>query len=154
MLSIDDQLAIQTLYATYNQSVDRDRVDATVACFTLRGALVVGESATEGHEELTAFFHARAASQATLPFRNAQHWNANLLLEEIGDAVRGSCYMVRFAIERESGEKQVVSLGVTRTRSSSTRGGGCSLAEPPSRCRSGNSEAPRQIETPPSRRRR
>ena len=111
MLSIDDQLAIQTLYATYNQSVDRDRVDATVACFTLRGALVVGESATEGHEELTAFFHARAASQATLPFRNAQHWNANLLLEEIGDAVRGSCYMVRFAIERESGEKQVVSLG-------------------------------------------
>jgi hypothetical protein len=41
--SIDDQLALKTLYATYKQSVDRDRVDATVACFTPRGALVVGE---------------------------------------------------------------------------------------------------------------
>lgn len=111
MLSTDDHVAIQTLYATYNQSVDRDRVEATVDCFTEDGALVVGESVTSGRLALTEYFVARAAAQPGMPFTNAQHWNANLLLVRVGDVVRGSCYLVRFAIDREGGAKQVVSLG-------------------------------------------
>jgi hypothetical protein len=110
MLAVEDQIAIQRLYSSYAQFVDANRVDEWVALFTPDGVLVASETYT-GRAELTSFILQRAALQDTLPYRDAQHWISNLLLEEDGQVVHGSCYVARFAIDRASGRREIVSLG-------------------------------------------
>ena len=110
MLNAEDRYAIERLYSAYNRYIDADRIDEWVELFTPDGAYVSSETYT-GRAALAEFGRERAAKQPASPFRNAQHWNGSLLLEEDGDVVRGSCYLVRFAVDRESGSKQVVTLG-------------------------------------------
>ena len=110
MLAVDDHLAIERLYSAYNQYIDKNRFDEWVALFAADGVLITSETFT-GHTELANFIRQRAEQQNALPFRDAQHWNANLLLDMEGDVVRGSCYLVRFAVDRASGAREVVSLG-------------------------------------------
>jgi SnoaL-like domain len=110
VLTVDDQLAIERLYAAYAHYIDSDRFDEWVALFAPDGVFVTSETYA-GRAELAAFVRKRAELKETLPFRDAQHWNSNLLLEEDGGIVRGSCYVARFAVDRSSGRKEVVSLG-------------------------------------------
>jgi hypothetical protein len=110
VLAIDDHFAIEHLYAAYNQYIDSDRADQWAALFAPEGVFVSSET-YRGRVELAAFVRKRAELEPTLPFRDAQHWNANLLLEQNAGIVRGSCYVVRFAINRSTGVKEVVSLG-------------------------------------------
>jgi hypothetical protein len=110
MLSAEDHVAIDRLYSAYNVYIDSDRIDDWVELFTPDGVYVSSETYA-GRAELAAYGRKRAELQPTMPFRNAQHWNANLLLEEDGEIVRGSCYLVRFAVDRETGAKEMVTLG-------------------------------------------
>lgn len=110
MLSIEDRMAIEDLYTAYNRYIDADRIDDWVRTFAPDGAYV-SSNTYRGHAELAAFGRKRAKSQEDVSYRSAQHWNSNLLLEENGDVVLGSCYLVRFAVDRETGAKQVVTLG-------------------------------------------
>ena len=114
MLTAEDHIAIERLYAAYNQYIDADRIDEWLAVFTPDGELVVGDDVVGGTQALRAFGLRRSEQQASMPFRNAQHWNTNLLLDHDGDVVRGSCYLVRFAVDRETGSKAVVSMGSYR----------------------------------------
>lgn len=109
-LSVEDRYAIEHLYSAYNRYIDSDRIDEWVELFAPDGVYVSSDTYT-GRAALADFGRERAAKQATSPLRNAQHWNGSVLLEEDGDLVRGSCYLVRFAVDRETGSKQVVTLG-------------------------------------------
>ena len=101
---------IEELYARYNHCIDSDRFDEWVSLFTPDGVFA-STTTHAGSAELRTFVRARAAAQNTGPFRDAQHWTSNLLLERLGDRVRGTCYLVRFAIDRSTGEKKIVTLG-------------------------------------------
>lgn len=109
VLSVEDRYAIEHLYSAYNRYIDSDRIDE-VELFAPDG-VYVSSNTYAGRAALADFGRERAAKQATSPLRNAQPWNGSLLLEEDGDIVRGSCYLVRFAVDRETGSQQVVTLG-------------------------------------------
>jgi 3-phenylpropionate/cinnamic acid dioxygenase small subunit len=110
MIDLRDHVEIQELYARYNHYIDSDRFDEWVSLFTSDGVFA-SAGQCRGHEQLAAFVRDRAERQQDLTFRGAQHWNTNLVLERDGDVVRGSCYLVRFAVEKASGAKNVVTLG-------------------------------------------
>jgi hypothetical protein len=92
VLSVEDRYAIEHLYSAYNRYIDSDRIDE-VELFAPDG-VYVSSNTYAGRAALADFGRERAAKQATSPLRNAQPWNGSLLLEEDGDLVRGSCYLV------------------------------------------------------------
>jgi hypothetical protein len=110
VLTIEDRLAIERLYSAYNRYIDGGRIEEWVELFAPDG-MYVSSQTYAGRADLAQFGRKRAESQSTLPYRNAQHWNGNLMLEPDGEIVRGSCYLVRFAVDRETGSKQLVTLG-------------------------------------------
>lgn len=54
-LSIEDQLAIQQLYARYNHAIDAGKGDAWAACFTAEGTFDSATGSFAGTEQLAAF---------------------------------------------------------------------------------------------------
>lgn len=110
MIELADRLEIHELYARYNQAIDDDRFDDWVDLFTPDGVFVSTQTHA-GHAALAQFVRDRAKRATDLPFRDAQHWNDNIVLTRVGDEVCGMCYLVRFAVDRDSGEKKIVTLG-------------------------------------------
>lgn len=91
MLTVEDRLAIQELYARYNWAIDTSDGEAFAATFTPDGRMVNPEfdSVIEGTEPLAAF-----ARDVDLGSRGLQHWNTNLVLDADGpNAVRARLYM-------------------------------------------------------------
>jgi 3-phenylpropionate/cinnamic acid dioxygenase small subunit len=87
-LTVDDQLAIQQLYARYNHAIDSGDGAAWAACFTTNGTFSSATGNFAGHEQLESFGNAFATRM------KARHWTNNLLLEGDGSAATGSCYLM------------------------------------------------------------
>ena len=93
MLSIEDRLAIQSLYARYCACFDLGDVDGWVNCFTEDGVFK-GATDNHGRAQLKAFIEGRIKARAENPNRNVQHWNANLIVEGGDGRAKGMCYIM------------------------------------------------------------
>ncbi len=88
-LSVDDQLAIQQLYARYNHAIDFGDGDAWAGCFTADGVFNGGGGGPQtGTEALKAFGGGFASRM------KARHWITNLVVEGAGDGAKGKCYLM------------------------------------------------------------
>lgn len=88
-LSVDDQLAIQQLYARYNHAIDFGDGDGWAGCFTPDGVFNGGGGGPQtGSEALKAFAGGFASRM------KARHWNTNLVVDGDGDAANGKCYLM------------------------------------------------------------
>lgn len=93
MLSTEDRLAIQTLYARYCASFDLGDADGWVNCFA-RDGIFKSAKDLQGPEQLREFVEGRIKARPDAPNRNVQHWNANLIVEGDGNKARGLCYIM------------------------------------------------------------
>ncbi len=101
-LSVEDQLAIQQLYARYNHAIDFGRAEEWANCFTADGVFSSGAAGEyTGRDALTEF--AKGFSSRI----KGRHWTNNLVLEADGDGARGSCYL---QLLRLGGESPVIML--------------------------------------------
>lgn len=117
-LSVEDQLAIQQLYARYNHAIDFGKAEAWADCFTPDGIFnssASGES--KGHEELVGF--ATTFSQRL----TARHWTNNLVLEAAGDGARGTCYLQLLTPAAKEKPAAILATGVYDDRLTKTAGG-------------------------------
>jgi ketosteroid isomerase-like protein len=89
-LSVEDQLAIQQLYARYNHAIDSGKADAWAACFTADGSFESPQGTFTGTEGLTGFVHGFHAQMKG----KARHWTNNLVVEGDGGKATGTCYLV------------------------------------------------------------
>lgn len=86
-LSVEDQLAIQQLYAKYNHALDFGNVAGWVATFTPDGTFTSGANSFKGSEALGQFATGFASRM------KARHWTNNLIVEADGDGAAGTCYL-------------------------------------------------------------
>lgn len=86
-LSVEDQLAIQQLYAKYNHALDFGNVEGWVATFTPDGTFASGANSFKGGEQLAAFATGFSSRM------KARHWTNNLIVEADGDGASGTCYL-------------------------------------------------------------
>jgi len=95
-LSVEDQLAIQSLYALYNLASDAADVDAYVNCFTKDGAMLSPEVGIDVHGHAALAAH-KERDKANRGGRYRRHWNGNLHLQLLEDgSVRGRCYLIAY----------------------------------------------------------
>jgi len=87
-LSVEDQLAIQQLYGTYNHAIDFGDASGWAATFTADGVFNGGGGTFTGSEALAGFAQGMASRM------KARHWNTNLVIEGSGDSARGKCYLM------------------------------------------------------------
>jgi hypothetical protein len=88
-LSVEDQLAIQQLYARYNHAIDSGNAEAWADTFTGDGAFSSSASGDlAGREALVAF--AKAFSSRL----KARHWTNNLVVEPAANGASGTCYLI------------------------------------------------------------
>lgn len=88
-LSVEDQLAIQQLYARYNHAIDFGDAEGWAACFTPDGVFNSGMGGPQqGTEALKAFAGGFASRM------KARHWNTNLVVEGSGESAKGKCYLM------------------------------------------------------------
>ncbi|MCX7618192.1 nuclear transport factor 2 family protein [Tepidiforma sp.] len=104
-LSVEDQLAIQQLYARYNHAIDSGDGAAWAACFTPDGTFSSATGTFTGRDQLQGFGAAFATRM------KARHWTNNLVLEGDADAARGSCYLMLLRLT--PGEQPPASILVT-----------------------------------------
>lgn len=93
MLTTEDRLAIQALYARYCATFDLGDADGWVNCFSPDGVFKSGKG-FRGHAELREFVEGRLKARPTAPNRNVQHWNTNLIVEGDGQRAKGMCYLL------------------------------------------------------------
>ena len=94
-LSVEDQLAIQQLYAQYNHAIDSGNGDAWAACFTPEGTFSSASGNFAGREQLAGF--ATAFAQRL----KARHWTNNLVITASGGGATGSCYLMLLRLNAE-----------------------------------------------------
>jgi len=87
-LSVEDQLAIQQLYARYNHAIDSGNGAAWADCFTPGGTFSSGSGNFAGTEQLAAFATGFASRV------KGRHWINNLVVDADDDGAKGSCYLV------------------------------------------------------------
>ena len=108
MLSIDDRIAIHELYSRYCAYLDTCNVDAWSQLFTEDGVFDTYECA-RGREAITAYIQKVIAARQSKPWRNAQHWNGNLIVEGDGDTAKAMCYLIHVGTLKSSSE-QVINI--------------------------------------------
>ncbi|MBK6562339.1 nuclear transport factor 2 family protein [Candidatus Amarobacter glycogenicus] len=91
-LSVEDQLAIQQLYAKYNHAIDSGDGVAWAATFTPDATFVSASGTFTGTEALTGFGNSLARR-----FK-LRHWTNNLVLEGSAGEATGSCYLVLYRL--------------------------------------------------------
>ena len=104
-LSVEDQLAIQQIYAKYNHAIDSGNGANWAATFATDGVFISASGTFTGTEQLAAFatgFGSRL---------KARHWTNNLILEGDSSKATGSCYLVLFRLT--PGEKPPASILTT-----------------------------------------
>jgi len=104
-LTVEDQLAIQQLYAKYNHAIDSGKGADWAATFTAEGVFISGSGTFSGTEQLTGFGTAFATRM------KARHWTNNLVIEGDGAAATGSCYLGLYRLS--PGEQPPAALLVT-----------------------------------------
>jgi SnoaL-like domain len=87
-LSVEDQLAIQQLYARYNHAIDSGRGDDWALCFTPDGTFSSASGNFAGREQLSGFAAAFAKRM------KARHWTNNLVVTGSNEAAEGTCYLM------------------------------------------------------------
>lgn len=91
-LTVDDQLAIQQLYAKYNHAIDAGNGANWAATFSPDGVFSSASGTFTGTEQLSTFatgFGSRI---------KARHWTNNLIVDGDGSNATGSCYLVLFRL--------------------------------------------------------
>jgi ketosteroid isomerase-like protein len=91
-LSVEDQLAIQQLYAKYNHAIDSGNGARWAETFTDNGTFISASGTFSGSEQLAGFatgFGSRL---------KARHWTNNLVLEGDTAKATGSCYLVLYRL--------------------------------------------------------
>jgi hypothetical protein len=87
-LAVDDQLAIQQLYASYNHALDFGDSSGWASTFTGDGVFSGGGGTFTGTEALKGFADGFASRM------KARHWITNLVVEGSGDSAKGKCYLM------------------------------------------------------------
>jgi 3-phenylpropionate/cinnamic acid dioxygenase small subunit len=91
-LTVEDQLAIQQLYANYNHAIDAGKGDAWADTFTADATFNSAAGNFSGREQLAGF--ANGFAQRI----KARHWINNLVIEGDDGKAKGSCYLVLFRL--------------------------------------------------------
>lgn len=91
-LSVEDQLAIQQLYAKYNHAIDSGKGDEWAATFTADGVFNSGSGTFTGTEQLAGFGGGLAKRM------KARHWTNNLIIEGDGAKATGTCYLALYRL--------------------------------------------------------
>jgi uncharacterized protein (TIGR02246 family) len=87
-LSVEDQLAIQQLYGTYNHAIDFGDAAGWAATFTPDGVFNGGGGTHTGTEALKGFVDGFASRM------KARHWISNLVFDGDGNTANGKCYLL------------------------------------------------------------
>lgn len=93
MLTTEDRLTIQSLYARYCACFDLGDAEGWVNCFAADGVFKSAKD-VRGPAQLREFVDGRIKSRADAPNRNVQHWNANLIVEGDASKAKGLCYIM------------------------------------------------------------
>ena len=88
VLSTQDYVEIQQLYARYAQSIDAGDAEGWANTFTADG---VFNNSSRGHDSLVTFVHDWRDKRRGASLR---HWNSNLVVTPSADGARGSIYML------------------------------------------------------------
>ncbi len=104
-LSVEDQLAIQQLYAKYNHAIDSGNGADWAATFAADGQFHSGSGSFTGSEQLAEF--ATGFGQRL----KARHWTNNLVIDGDGAKATGSCYLALFRLT--PGEKPPANILTT-----------------------------------------
>jgi hypothetical protein len=91
-LSVEDQLAIQQLYAKYNHAIDSGNGSGWAATFVDDGVFSSATGTFTGSEQLSGFASGFGSRL------KARHWTNNLVLDGDGKTATGSCYLVLFRL--------------------------------------------------------
>jgi hypothetical protein len=96
MLSVEDRLAIEQLYARYNLATDTDDTESLIRCFTPDGRFKGLLEEVQGHDAMRQQAVERAERKSAQGHTNHQHWNGSFVLEGDSAAGRASglCYML------------------------------------------------------------
>ena len=110
MLSIEDRIAIQQLYARYCACMDTGDMRGWAHCFTEDG---VFETFTNhrGRGNIEAYGADVMARRQTNAWTNGQHWNNNIIVEGDRDAARALCYLIVIGKMKDTGELRIVIQG-------------------------------------------
>lgn len=104
-IAVEDQLAIQQLYARYNHAIDSGNGAGWAATFAVDGVFTSASGTFTGTQQLAEFatgFGSRL---------KARHWTNNLVIEGDGAKATGSCYLVLFLLT--PGEKPPANILTT-----------------------------------------
>jgi 3-phenylpropionate/cinnamic acid dioxygenase small subunit len=108
-LPVEDQLAIQQLYARYNHALDAGQGDAWAGCFTPDGTFTSASGHFEGREALAGFAVAFAQRM------KARHWTNNLVVTGANDAAEGTCYLMLLRLNPD-GPASIVTTAIYSDR--------------------------------------
>lgn len=107
-LSIEDQLAIQQLYARYNHAIDAGKGDAWAACFTAEGTFDSATGSFAGTDQLAAFGTAFAQRL------KGRHWITNLVLDPAEGGATGSCYLMLLRLGEAEKPTSILTTAIYR----------------------------------------
>lgn len=108
-LTLEDQLAIQQLYARYNHAIDSGNGAGWAECFTADGSFNSGASgAFTGTEALTNFATGFASRL------KARHWTNNLVLDAADGGAWGSCYLMLLRLGNAEHPTAILTTGIYR----------------------------------------
>ncbi len=106
MLSIEDRLAIQDLYARYCANLDCGDWEAWSRCFTEDGVFT-GFQEVRGRAAIADYGRMRCEERPRSPWKLSQHWNNNLVVEGDGHRARALCYIVTIGTLKDGGGSQL-----------------------------------------------
>jgi actinorhodin biosynthesis protein ActVIA len=95
MLTPQDYLEIQQLYATYSHALDKAEGDRFAATFTADGEFTRGRPAGHGSEVRTPLKGIEALTRMG-SVGGGRHFTANLTVTPTPDGAEGSCYLLLF----------------------------------------------------------
>jgi hypothetical protein len=107
MLSTEDRLAINDLYARYCVMTDLGDPEGWARCFTEDGAFIT-KSEMRGRAQLTEAGMRGLKARESNPHVNSQHWHGNLIVEGDSQRAEAFCYLIRVAKNRASGAFEIV----------------------------------------------
>lgn len=110
MLSIDDRLSIQSLYARYCACFDLGDVQGWIDCWT-EDALFRTAKESRGHAQLRVFIEGRIKARPEAAFQNVQHWNSSLIVEGDGKRATGMCYLLLVGKKKDAQEFAILTQG-------------------------------------------
>ncbi|MGE3073404.1 MAG: nuclear transport factor 2 family protein [Dehalococcoidia bacterium] len=91
-LSVEDQLAIQQLYAKYNHAIDSGNGAGWAATFSPDGVFSSATGTFTGTEQLSGFASAFGSRM------KARHWTNNLVVEGDSGKATGTCYLALYRL--------------------------------------------------------